>query len=204
MKLRAISATRIPVAPVMMPAERSNSPPIINSATATAMMPERSGDVEDRRECRHVPELLAGAPEERPHDDRTDHRPDLGREQQPLDRTSVRDPLVTTPAPSRPWPRLSSLMVPPRPACAATNVVRTCSGRGLRRVSPARTVPIATVANHGGDRSRADAQRVPAATRSLTAATLLASTKPGPVYTGRPPPVVLALVMLRYSITTGR
>ena len=39
MNFCANNPTMIPVEPVITPAERSNSPPIINNPTATAMMP---------------------------------------------------------------------------------------------------------------------------------------------------------------------
>jgi len=42
--LVARTPTTRPVVPTIAPAERSNSPPIINSATATAMMPNWADD----------------------------------------------------------------------------------------------------------------------------------------------------------------
>jgi hypothetical protein len=69
----------IPLNPRIDPIDRSNSPAIISSATATARMPERRRTVEDRG--RHGPAdevvLVGDDGEEDPHDDRADQCADL-------------------------------------------------------------------------------------------------------------------------------
>ena len=59
--------TSIAVAPVIAPDDRSNSPPIISSETATAMMPETGRDVEVVGRSGGGPERLGNRPEEHPH-----------------------------------------------------------------------------------------------------------------------------------------
>ena len=94
MKKRDINPIWMAVAPVMTPDDRSNSPPIINSATAAAMMPERGGDVEPVEGGVGLSERSTVPPEERPDDDRTDEGPDLRRHQPVAHRTAMRDAFV--------------------------------------------------------------------------------------------------------------
>ena len=93
----------MPQAPIIEPIERSNSPPIISSATATARMPELGRDLE----------VVGGAPqrqesavagddrEEDPDDDRAGDRAHLRPDQQPAQRARPGDALVAAPAAGR-------------------------------------------------------------------------------------------------------
>ena len=82
------------VAPVMAPEERSNSPPIMSSETATAMMPELGRHVEVVGGAGRGAEDVGRGPEEEPDRGGPDEGADLGADQQPLDRPPVDEPLV--------------------------------------------------------------------------------------------------------------
>ena len=76
------------------PADRSKWPPIISSATATAMMPSvDAGSSQLATPARRAEDRRLDR-EEREDDDRADQRPELGLDQQPAQRPARGQPLV--------------------------------------------------------------------------------------------------------------
>ncbi len=86
--------TSIAVAPVIAPEERSNSPPIISSETATAMIPRPGGHVEVVGRAGGGAERVGDRPEEDPHRGGADEGADLRAHQHPLDRPAEAEALV--------------------------------------------------------------------------------------------------------------
>ena len=200
---------KMPSAPVAAPDERSNSPPIISSATATAMMPSGAAAwsridwaplawpnlTETAQKKTHT----ATAPMAAPISGRTSARWKTPRY---ASRSSAFGAALA--------PAVVSLIGDGSPPMECVRFVAP-RGRPIGRfrdgywtrpgIDPDQKATGSAVA----EPVIADVdQRVPAAESSLTAAALSGVTKPGPVSTGRPPPAWLALVASRYMRTTGR
>ena len=113
-----------PAEPVITPADRSNSPPIISSATTTAGMPIVEATSVQFAMPSSLQEQRVLRPEEDRHDDRGQQRADLRAAQEPRHRADLRQPLVAGrdrrwrprpgPAPGRrrrAWLSIRSLLV---------------------------------------------------------------------------------------------
>ena len=183
--------TSIAVAPVIAPEDRSNSPPIISSETATAMMPELGRHVEVvGRAGRGAEHVGASAQKKNQTAVVPIEGADLRAHQQPLDRPRWSEPLV----------RLRRRSAAPIWRCVQLGHYDVSHVRSPTRSSGAG----GPAALRARSQCMTSGQRVPASTSALTSATFSASTKPGPVRMGRPPPAVLRLVAWRYMSTTGR
>ena len=86
-----------PELPIMTPAERSNSPPIISSATGTATIPYCAAWSVQPAAFPGSPSQLTPArevAEREPDDDGADHRADVRAREQPRERADAGQPLV--------------------------------------------------------------------------------------------------------------
>ena len=144
--------TMSPVEPTMVPADRSNSPPIMSRATAIAMIPNSAEES-----------------------------------------SQVATPPAVTNA---------SVIAAKKQNTATAATAAPTSGRRSNLVSRL-TVTSRCVSCTGGE-STAMAHLVPRSANCLTLAALSLVTKPGPEYTGRPPPTSLPLRTFSAAKTTGR
>ena len=171
-----------PAEPVITPADRSNSPPIISSATTTAGMPIVEATSVQLAMPSSLQEQRVLRPEEDRDDDRGQQRADLGAAQEPRHRADLRQPLVAGRAGGGARPAAGRRSTPPcgchvsllvrrggRPAAVEPAARSLLAGACLGQLLDRRGVGLVDEARAGEDRlAAADGVGVVSCTASGT------------------------------------